>query len=101
MAFDKRYCRLQRFAGLGAVLDDHLLTLTLEHDVLVGLHVGRGPEHESDNQSDAYLTDNLVLAFQTFLVAVEDLDVVVHAAEEAQPHRSDEHQNQIDVAQTA
>ena len=82
------------------MLDDPLLTLALKHDVLIGLHVGRSPKHQSDNQSDAYLTHNLVLAFQSFLVAMEDLDVVVHAAEKAQPHRGDEHQNQIDIAQT-
>ena len=31
----------------------------------------------------------------------EYLDIVVHAAQETEPHRGDDHQYEIDVAQTA
>ena len=102
MSFHERYRRLERLAGLAAVLHHHLLSvLALNGKVLVDLGIGRGPQHQTHNESDAHLAHNLVFALQAFLVALEDLDEVVHAAEQPQPHGGDDHQDEIDIAQTA
>ena len=101
MAFDERYGGLQRLGGLRPVLDDHLLSLALDGEVLVHLHIGRHPQRETHDETNAHLTDNLVTAFQTFFVATENLDVVVHTAEKAEPHGGHNHEQQVDVTQTA
>ena len=43
VALDKRYGRLERLLGFGAVFHHHLLTLALYREVLIHLHVGRRP----------------------------------------------------------
>ena len=102
MPFDKRDCRLERLVCHGTVLDHDLLTvLALNRQVLIHLHVGRSPKHETDDETDRDLTHDLVLALQAFLVTAEDLDKVVQASEEAEPHRGDDHQDEIDVPQSA
>ena len=47
------------------------------------------------------MPDDFEASRQAFLVAAEDFDVVVHAAEEAEPERRDNHQYEVDVAHTA
>ena len=101
VALDKRNGRLQRLHGLCAVLDDGLLTVVLISEVLVHLHVGRGPEHEAHNETDAHLSHYLVATLQSLLVVAEYLYEVVESAEHAEPHRGDYHEQQIYIAQSA
>ena len=101
MAFDKWYSGLQRLACLSPVSHHEFMPLFLVCQVLVHLHIRRSPQHESHDESDAHLTDNLVAALKSFLVVAEYLDEVVHASKESQPYSGDDHQEQINVAQTS
>ena len=79
----------------------YFVALLLVYQILVHLHVGRCPQYESNDESDAHLTYNLVTALESFLVVAEYLDEVVHTAKESQPYGCDNHQKQIYVAQTS
>ena len=81
--------------------DDSLLPLFLYGQVLVHLDIGRSPQHQSHDESYAYLPNYFVLAFQSFLVAAENLYEVVHSAKKSQPYRRHYHQYEVDIAQTA
>ena len=59
------------------------------------------PEHQTHDEAYAHLSHNLVLTLQAFLVALEDLDEVVHSTEETEPYGGDDPQDKIDVAQTS
>ena len=101
MALEERNRCLQRFPCFRTVFHHGLLSLAFDGEVLVHLHVRRSPEHQTHDETDAHLSHNLVLTLQAFLVALENLDEVVHAAQETQPYGGDDHQDEIDVAQTS
>ena len=98
---DKGNRCFQRFARFGPVFDHHFLSLALDREILVHLHVGRSPEHKPHYQTYAYLADDLVTALEPLLVVAENLDKIVHSTEESQPYRGDDHQDEVDVAQAA
>ena len=82
------------------MLHHEFLSLAFVDEVLVHLHIGRCPQHKTHDESDAHLSHNLVTTFQSFLVVAEYLYEVVHATQEAEPQRGDNHQDEVDVAQT-
>ena len=70
----------------------HLRAVHLLHaQILVYFGVRTQPQHQSHDESDAYLSHDLELARQSLLVVAENLDVVVESAEESQPYRRDDH----------
>ena len=102
MRLDERNGRLQGLFGFCLVFDDDLLTVLVGNlKVQVGLHVRRGPENQPHDKSDGDLADNLVFPLKPLLVVLEDLDEIVHSAEETQPESRADHQQEIDVAQPA
>ena len=82
------------------MLHYRFLSLSLDGEVLVHLDIRWSPEHQTYDEPDSYLTHDLVFAFQSFLVTLEYLDEVVHASQESQPYGGDDHQDEVDVAQT-
>ena len=101
MSLEERNRGLQRFPCFRAVFHHGFLALAVDGEVLVHLHVGRSPEHQAHDESDTHLSHNLVFTLQALLVALENLDEVVHTAQEAEPYGGDDHQDEIDVAQTS
>ena len=83
------------------MLHYHFLPLTLYGQVFVHLHVWACPKHNAHYQANAYLSHYFVASLQSLLVVMEDLDEIVHSAQEAKPYRSDNHQDEIDVAHTS
>ena len=83
------------------MLYHRFLSLSIDGEVLVHLYIRRRPEYQSHDQADANLSYNLIFALQSLLVALEYLDEVVHSTEKAEPYGGDDHQDQIDVAQTS
>ena len=83
------------------MFDDNLLVLLRNVDILADHGIRTQPQRQSDDKTYRQLTDNLVAAFQSFFVLAEYLDIVVHKAQESQPYRGDNHQQQIDVAHTS
>ena len=73
----------------------------LHLDVLTDDGLVAHVEREAHDDAQAHLTDDLELAMQTLLVALEHLDVVVGKAEAAQPHGGDEHKDHVDVVELA
>ena len=101
VTFNERDCRFQGFMGFGTVLDDHFLALTGNGYILIHLYIGRHPQHKSHDKPDTYLPDNLVFAFQSLFVTAENLDIIIHSTEKSQPYGSNNHQDEIDVSQSA
>ena len=58
-------------------------------------------QRQSHDEAQTYLTDNLELAVQAFLVFLENLDVVVGKSERTQPYGRNQHQHHVDVLQSA
>ena len=69
--------------------------------VLVDNHLRTEVESQSDDKSQAYLTDDFELTVQAFLVLLEYLDVVVGKAQRPQPDCGNQHQYHIDIVQFA
>ena len=91
--------RIQPAATL--YLPQKLVMLAFDGEVLVHLHVWRSPEHQTYDEADTNLSYDFVFALQSLFVALENLDEVIHSTEETKPYGSDDHQDQIDVAQSA
>ena len=85
---------------LGGMHHLHLSARLLHLDVLADDHLWTEVEHQSHDEAQPHLPDNLELAVQPLLVALEYLDVVVGKAQRAQPHGGDEHQHHIYIAQS-
>ena len=100
MVLDKGDSGHQRLHGLRLVLYHQFLVLLLYGDVLAHYGIGTEPQGQTDDKANGHLAHNLIPALQTFLVAAEYLDVVVHETEEAQPHGGHQHQDDVDVADT-
>ena len=83
------------------MLYHRLLSLALDGEVLVHLHVWRSPEYQTNDEADTNLSYDFIFALQSLFVALENLDEVIHSTEETEPYGGDEHQDQIDVAQSA
>ena len=56
-------------------------------------------QHQSDNQSQTDLSDNLELAVHPFLILAEDLDIIVSKTESTQPDGRHHHQDYINIVQ--
>ena len=69
--------------------------------VLADNHLRTEVESQSDDKSQAYLTDDFELTVQAFLVLLEYLDVVVGKAQRPQPDCGNQHQYHIDIVQFA
>ena len=89
---------LQRFHRFRLMRHHGLNALLLSGDVLMDDGIGTEPKRQAHNQTDRHLSYNLILSFQTFLVAAEDFNVVVEEAQEAQPNGGADHEQQVDVA---
>ena len=83
------------------MLHHDFLVLARLRDVLAYYGIRAEPKCYADDKAYRYLADNFVDALQTVLVLAENLDIVVHKAEEAQPDGRDNHQQQVDVAHAA
>src|SRR3712207_169676 len=92
---------LQRFHGFRFMGHYRFLSLALGLNVEVDFGVGAGPKRQSHDETDGYLTHNLVLSLQSILVFLEYFDVIVQETEEAQPYGCGNHEQQVDVAHTA
>ena len=101
MPLDEWYGGFQRLSCLCPVFYHRLLSLAFDGEVLVHLHVWRSPEHQTYDEADTNLSYDFVFALQSLFVALENLDEVIHTTEETKPYGGDDHQNQIDVAQSA
>ena len=82
---------------------NHFGVLRLLHisTVFTDNSIGTEPQGDSYNEAYRHLSDNLVFSFQTVLVLLENLDVVIHESQESQPDSGNDHEQQIDVAHTA
>ena len=100
MVLDEGDCGLERFLGFLLVLHHHFTPLFLHFKVEIGLHIGRQPEHQTHDKTYAHLSHNLVFALQTLLVVLENLYKIVHSTEKTEPYGGDNHQQQINVAQS-
>ena len=83
------------------MFDDHLLVLLRFGDILTDDGVRTQPERKSYHKAQQHLSYYLVDARQSFLVFLEDLDIVVHKAQKAQPDGRDNHQQKVDVEHTS
>ena len=93
---------LGRLLRLALVHDYSALPCAALHlDVLADDGLVAQVEREAHDDAKTHLTDDLELAMQTLLVALEHLDVVVGKAEAAQPHGGDEHKDHVDVVELA
>ena len=87
----------------------HRFFLMLYHNLLVLLHIDilsnhsirTQPQRQTYDETDAHLPHNLVFSFQAILITAEYLDVVVKETQKAQPYSGDNHQDDIDVPDTA
>ena len=82
MVLDEGNGGLQRFVGFGLVSDNLCFLLLGLADILAHHHIGTQIEHQTDDEADGHLSDNLVLAFQTVFLVTEGLDIIVHEAQE-------------------
>ncbi len=98
VAFHERNGRFQRFHRLRLVRDDGFHAVFLGGDVLVNLRIGTQPKRQAHNQANRHLSHDFPLAFQSVFVPAKHFDIVVEEAEEPQPNRRDNHQQQVDVA---
>ena len=83
------------------MLYHYLLILLLYVDILTHHDIWTEPECQSDNEAYTDLTDYLIFPFQSLLVALENLDIVIKESEESEPESGDDHQNQVDVTDTS
>ena len=80
------------------MFDDDFLPILIGYlKVQVGFDIWRCPKNQANDKSNGYLSDNLIFTLQSFLIVLENLNEVIHTAEETQPNGSDNHQEQIDI----
>ena len=91
-----RLCRLALVNNLGSRIGS-----TLHLDIFADNRIVAQIERETHDDAKAYLTDDLELAVQALLIALEHLDIVVGKAQGAQPYRGDKHENHIYIVETA
>ena len=69
--------------------------------LLTNHHLLREAHHRAHDNTQADLTHDLELTLQAILVVAEGLDIVVQEAQQAEPQRRDEHQDNVDIIQTS
>src|SRR5262245_52758984 len=67
--------------------------LFLHHHVVVEIK-GR-----ADDKTYPYLSEHFELPMQTFFIFFEDFDVIVKETDQAQPNRSDQHDDDVHIVQ--
>ena len=90
-----------RRMAVGGMHHFYLSVRFLYFYVLADNHLRTEVESQSDDKSQAYLTDDFELTVQAFLVLLEYLDVVVGKAQRPQPDCGNQHQYHINIAQFA
>ena len=99
VVLEERNRRLGRFLIVVLVHYVHNMSVLLYLHILPYHYIRTEIKRQSDNQSQSYLTDDLELSVQSFLVFPEYLDVVVQKAQCTQPDRSNQHQYHVYIMQ--
>ena len=63
--------------------------------------IGTQPQRQTYDETDTHLSHNLPFTFQTVFVTTEDLDIVIEESQESQPNGSNDHQDDVNVSDTA
>ena len=97
----KRDGGLGAFDGFAFVDDFDLIADAPALNVFADHGIGTEVEGESDDEPHDHLPQNLVATGKSFLVFLEDLDVVVEKTDGTEPQGGANHEQGVDVAQTA
>ena len=73
---------LQRLHCLFLVFHHDFLILLLYSNIFAYYGIRTEPECEAYNKTDTDLSNDLVFAFQSLLITLEDFDIVIHESEE-------------------
>ena len=84
--------RVDRMDDFRLMADGVFHLHVLAHD-----DVGGEPHSQADDKPESHLSDHLVFPFQTVLVVVFKLAVVIEESDGAHPDRGDKHQYHVDI----